>query len=186
MHVRHRTLEALLLGLFLTSACGVGGVPGAGDDDESDDGSDGDDGGDDGPAPDAIPAEPILCATEYVVNGTDLQHDVVPGESCEGSGAWLITVGEPVPDSEYTGCAEAPGEQSFNLQVVAAGEGVYEASDNDDGGRTWTVQIRDKGGSCAATFKHDAGGGIEWSLIPSEEGPDGPLDGTARFEKRQE
>jgi hypothetical protein len=70
--------------------------------------------------------------------------------------------------------------------VTALGEGEYSAADNEDGGRTWTVQIRDKGGSCSATFKMDLGGGIEWALIPSEDGADGPLHGTARFEKRSE
>jgi hypothetical protein len=184
MHRRFPSLLALLLGLSVMAACGVGIAPG-GDDDES--GDSGDDGGD-GPADraDAFPAEPILCATEYTVTGTDLAHTVTPGESCEGSGTWSISVGEATPDSEYTGCSEAPGDATFNLSVVAAGEGVYTASDNDDGGRTWTVEIRDKGGSCAATFQMDLGGGIEWSLIPSENGPDGPLHGTARFEKRSE
>lgn len=184
MHVRKlSTLAALLFGLSLATACGVGAIAG-GDDDESDDGSD-DGSGDGVEAPDAIPPEPILCATEYTVTGGDLQHTVIPGESCDGSGTWTITVGEPVPDSEYTGCGEAPGEETFNISVVKEGE-VYAATDLDDGSRAWSVQIRDKGGSCSASFSFDLGGGIEWSLIPSEEGPDGPLDGTARFEKREQ
>ena len=186
MHRRLSSLLALLLGLVLASACGVGSAPGGGDDD-SDDGDSGDDGSGDGAdAPDAFPAEPILCATEYTVVGNDVAHDVIPGEGCEGSGNWTITVGEATPDTEYTGCAEAPTDESFNLQVSALGEGEYSASDNEDGGRTWTVQIRDKGGSCSATFEWDMGGGIEWALIPSEDGADGPLHGTARFEKRSE
>jgi hypothetical protein len=173
---------ALLVGITLAATgCGVGGI--AGDDDESGgDGSDG--GGGDPDSPDAFPAEPILCATKYTVTG-DVQHSITPGESCEGSGQWNVTVGTPVPDEEYTGCAEAPGEESFTFQVAMVAE-VYEATDLDDGGRVWTVQIRDKGGSCSATFKHDLGGGIEWALIPGEDGPDGPLDGTARFEKREQ
>jgi len=184
MHRRRlSSLLALLLGLSLT-ACGVGSAPGGGDDDSTD--GDGDSGGDGADAPDAIPPEPILCATEYTVTGNDLSHSVTPGESCEGSGTWSIAVGDAVPDSEYTGCSEAPGDQTFNLEVAAAGEGEYTASDLDDGGRSWTVQIRDKGGSCSATFKVDVGGGIEWALIPSENGVDGPLHGTARFEKRSE
>jgi hypothetical protein len=175
-------LASLLLGLSLT-ACGVGIAPG-GDDDSTDDGDgSGDGSGDGADAPDAFPAEPILCATEYTVVGNDLSHTVIPGESCEGSGTWSISVGDAVPDAEYTGCADAPGEQSFSLQVTAAGEGVYTATDN---ARQWTVEIRDKGGSCAATFELDLGGGAEWALIPSENGPDGPLHGTARFEKRAE
>ena len=186
MHRRFSTLLALLLGLVVTSACGVGSAPGGGDDGDDSGDDTGDDSGDGADAPDAFPAEPILCATEYTVVGNDLAHAVTPGESCEGSGTWSISVGTPVPDSDYTGCAEAPGDETFNLNVAAAGEGVYTATDNDDGGRQWSVQIRDKGGSCSATFKLDLGGGIEWSLIPSENGVDGPLHGTARFEKRAE
>ena len=183
MHRRLTALLAVLLGLSMTAACGVGTAPGGGDDDGSDDSGDSGDGSD---SPDAFPAEPILCATKYTVTGNDLSHTVTPGESCEGSGTWSIAVGTPTPDPEYTGCSEAPGDATFNLEVVAAGEGAYTASDLDDGGRTWTVDIRDKGGSCSATFEMDLGGGIEWALIPSENGPDGPLHGTARFEKRSE
>lgn len=183
MHRRLTCLLAVLL-LSMTASCGVGSAPGGGDDDESGDSGDSGDGS--GDSPDAFPPEPILCATEYTVTGNDLNHTVTPGESCEGSGTWSIAVGAPTPDTEYTGCSEAPGDATFNLQVVAAGEGVYDASDLDDEGRSWTVNIRDKGGSCSATFKMDLGGGLEWALIPSENGPDGPLHGTARLEKRSE
>jgi hypothetical protein len=176
-------LASLLLAFSLT-ACGVGIAPG-GDDDEASDGS-GDGSGDGFEAPDAFPPEPILCATEYTVTGTDLAHTIPPGESCEGSGTWTITVGNAVADEDYTACADAPGEASFNLSVTATGEDTYAATDLDDGGNTWTVTIRDKGGSCAATFEMDLGGGAAWDLIPSEDGPDGPLHGTARFEKRSE
>ena len=176
-------LASLLLGLSMT-ACGVGIAPG-GDDDGSSDGS-GDGSGDGAEAPDAFPPDPILCATEYTVTGNDVAHTVIPGESCEGSGNWSITVGSPVPDTEYTGCSDAPGDATFNLSVTSTGEHIYAATDLDQGDRTWTVEIRDKGGSCAATFELDLGGGVEWALIPSENGADGPLNGTARFEKRCE
>jgi len=176
-------LAFLLLGLSV-AACGVGIAPG-GDDDSSGDGT-GDGSGDGAEAPDAFPPEPILCATEYTVTGNDVSHTVVPGESCEGSGTWAISIGDAVPDSEYTGCSEAPGDATFNLSVTATGEHIYAATDLDDGDRSWTVEIRDKGGSCAATFEMDLGGGAAWALIPSENGPDGPLHGTARYEKRSE
>ena len=183
MHRRFSSLLALLLALGLT-ACGVGSAPGGGDDDSSD--GDGDSGGDGTPAPDAIPAEPILCATEYTVTGGDVVHSVTPGESCEGSGNWTMTVGTPVPDEDYVACSDAPGDASFNLTVASAGENEYTATDNDDGGRTWTVGMADKAGSCKASFHLDLGGGVSWSVGPGENGVDGPLHGTARFEKRSE
>ena len=186
MHRRFLCLLALLLAMSL-GACGVGSAPGGGDDDgdSGDSGDDGDDGGG-GPAADAIPPDPILCATEYTVTGGDVSHLVTPGESCEGSGTWTITLGNPVPDTEYTGCSDAPADENFNLTVTSVGENLYEATDNEDDGRTWTVGMSDKAGSCSASFELDLGGGVAWAVGPSENGLDGPLHGTARFEKRGE
>jgi len=182
--LRRPPLLALLLFGLSVAGCGVGSAPGGGDDDSSD--GTGDGSGDGANAPDAIPPEPILCATEYTVTGGDVSHSVTPGESCEASGTWAISVGTPVPDEEYTGCGDAPGDAGFNLNVTTVGEDQYEVSDNDDGSRSWTVGVSDKAGSCSATFEMDLGGGTSWSLHPSENGIDGPLHGTARYEKRSE
>ena len=183
MPVRLHTVLALLL--TGTVGCGLGSVdgPGGGDGDGDGDGGGGGGGGG-GPTADAIPAEGIVCSTVYTVSG-DVSHAVpVDGSGCDGTGTWTVTIGDPAPDDEYDACGEAPAGETFNFSVTMANE-VYSVSDQGDPGRVWTVQVSDKGGSCAATFKHDLGGGAELSLGPRESAPDGPLSGAARYEIRE-
>ncbi len=104
-----------------------------------------------------------------------------PGRA--GSGRWDVTVSNPVADPDSAPCGDAPDDESFSFAVTRQ-EDAYAAQDDLDAGAAWTVQIRDKSGACSATFKGDAGGGATWALIPGEDGPGGPLGGTARFELR--
>ena len=170
-----------------TVGCDVGAFngPGSSDDDGDDDGDDDDDDGDGNPAnrPDAFPAENIICATEFSVTGS-VTHDLLPGESCDAAGTWSLSISGPTPDDDHPGCDQAPSSESFNIQLSHTEGEIYNAVDLDDESRAWTVQIHDKGGSCAATFVHDLGGGAQWDLIPTEQSPGGPLDGTGQYEMR--
>ena len=182
---RLTTLGLPLLALLLagTAGCDVGAfsAPGGGGDDSDDDDDDG--GGDPADRPDAFPAENIICSTEFSVTGS-VSHDVIPGESCDAAGTWSLSVSGPTPDDDHPACDEAPGEENFTIQLSHTEGEIYDAVDLEDDGRTWLVQIHDKGGSCAATFVYDMGGGAQWDLIPTEQSPGGPLDGTGQYEMR--
>jgi hypothetical protein len=186
-----KTVRGSVLALFLSCVmgalgCGVGEATGPGDDssDDSDDGAEPDAGESTEGGADAAPGggdETALCATEYTVLG-GVDHDEEPQGTCDGSGRWEVSYATPVADSDSVACDDAPAAGTFTFTVTRNGD-AYSAVDDDNGARTWTVQIRDKSGACSATFTHDAGGGAAWALIPAEEGPGGPLDGVARFER---
>jgi hypothetical protein len=93
---------------------------------------------------------------------------------------------DPEEPDEYDRCDEAPNEGSFAFDVDRNEEGIYSTTELGDTGQTWTVQVRDKGGSCYATFSHDLGGGAVLSLTPGEDGPDGPFEGRGNYELREE
>ncbi|HUS65274.1 MAG TPA: hypothetical protein VMZ28_12055 [Kofleriaceae bacterium] len=176
-----------LLALLLagTAGCDVGAFsgPGGGGDDDGDD-DDGDGGGGGNPdRPDAFPAENIVCSTEFSVTGS-VSHDLIPGESCDAAGTWSLSISGPTPDDDHPGCDQAPDAEEFTVRLSHTEGEIYDAVDQDDESRVWTVQIHDKGGSCAATFVTDMGGGAQWDLIPTEQSPGGPLDGTAQYEMR--
>ena len=124
----------------------------------------------------------LQCATEFVVTGV-VEHDAEPTGTCAGSGRWDVTLGNPAADPDSVACGDAPADESFTSRSRVR-KMLTRRSDDLDAGAAWTVQIRDKSGACSATFERDAGGGATWSLIPGEDGPGGPLDGTARFELR--
>ena len=199
MMIARASLFALLLSSSAAAApgCGVGDAtaPDGGDDsgaeggdeggDESGDGTgdgtgsgdgsgDGTGGGTGGGA--------LQCATEFVVTGI-VEHDEELTGTCAGNGRWDVTVGNAAADPDSVACGDAPADESFSFEVTRQ-EDAYAARNDLDAGAAWTVQIRDKSGACSATFKGDAGGGATWSLIPGEDGPGGPLGGTARFELR--
>lgn len=141
-----------------------------------------------GEDPDPDPPDPTVdagpqfaCYSDYEAAG-DIAHTVAPvaGESCNGDGAWTITIDNAVAGEGETACASAPATLTFNLQVdhVERGGTVI---DQDDGARTWTLQMADKGGSCSGTFTYDAADGSSWAISVTENGQDGPLDGQANY-----
>jgi len=200
MMIARASLFALLVSSSAAAAlgCGVGDAtaPDGGDDsggESEDDGGDGDgtgggDGGGDGTGDGTGGGGggggggALQCATEFVVTGV-VEHDEEPTGTCAGSGRWDVTVGNPAADPDSVACGDAPADESFSFAVTRQ-EDAYAAQNDLDAGAAWTVQIRDKSGACSATFEGDAGGGAIWSLIPGEDGPGGPLGGTARFELR--
>jgi hypothetical protein len=153
---------------------GSGDGTGGGDGSGGGDGAGGGSGGGGGGA--------LQCATEFVVTGI-VEHDEELTGTCAGSGRWDVTVTSPAADPDSVACGDAPVDESFSFEVTRQ-EDAYAARDDLDAGAAWIVQIRDKSGACSATFEGDAGGGATWSLIPGEDGPGGPLGGTARFELR--
>ncbi len=200
MMIARASLFALLVSSSASAVlgCGVGDAtaPDGGDDsggESEDDGGDGDgtgggDGGGDGTGDGTGGGGggggggALQCATEFVVTGV-VEHDEEPTGTCAGSGRWDVTVGNPAADPDSVACGDAPADESFSFAVTRQ-EDAYAAQNDLDAGAAWTVQIRDKSGACSATFEGDAGGGATWSLIPGEDGPAGPLGGTARFELR--
>jgi hypothetical protein len=202
MMIARASLFALLVSTSAAAAlgCGVGDAtaPDGGDDsggESGDDGGDGEgtgggdgsgdgsgDGTGDGTGGGNGGGGALQCATEFVVSGI-VEHDEELTGTCAGSGRWDVTVGNATADPDSVACGDAPADESFSFEVTRQ-EDAYAAQDDLDAGAAWTVQIRDKSGACSATFKGDAGGGATWSLIPGEDGPGGPLGGTARFELR--
>jgi hypothetical protein len=173
-HERIAIAALLVAGAF---GCGVGDATGG---DATGDETDGDGTSDDGTSGDGSGA--LQCATAYSLGGS-VAHDVPPAGACEGSGLWDVTASDPRAATDQEACGGAPDGEAFRFTVAREG-GRYVASDEDDPSREWNVQIRDKGGSCSATFEHAAGDGTGWALIAGEEGAGGTLDGTARFERR--
>lgn len=164
------SLMFLSLSVSLALGCDAGSVNGPGGADDT---------------PDAAPINPeIQCTTRYEATG-NLQHDVPPveGASCDPTGTWTIEISGPKAGAERPVCSQAPGTASFTLVVTAgSGERDHEVADQDDPSRTWDGRFADKGGSCSGSFEATLPGGIEWSLHPAENGPDGPFEGSARFE----
>jgi hypothetical protein len=182
MQVRtHSTLLLLAATLVGAGGCtlsssGGGGGGGGG-------GGDGGPSADARPRADAFPPDNTLCKTDYTVSG-DVTHSVVPAGSCDGSGTWAISAATPVADNDYDACGDASTGEDFQFDVAKDGTS-YTATDLVDGARAWTVQVHDKGGSCAATFMYDFGNGTTWSLVPNETGADGPLMGKASWTEVQ-
>jgi len=195
MAIVRASITAILVS-SLAVGCGVGDASGPGSETGGGDGAGGgdgdtggetgdgqeDDGSDDGgSSPDAGPSGgDVQCATEYAVGG-QVDHEEEPTGTCDGSGLWEVSAANPLADPDSIGCGDAPAGETFFFGVTRAGDG-YQVVDEDQG-LTWTVQIRDKSGSCSATFTHEAGASV-WSLIAGEDGPGGPLGGTARYEQR--
>lgn len=134
---------------------------------------------------DAAPINPeVQCATEYETTG-DVVHTVKPseGSSCDPGGTWSIQLSNPGPGPIKRACEDAPESASFTLivQVQSIEAREYTVTDQEDPDREWEVRFNDKGGSCSASLEL-RGDGFEWSLHPSEDGRDGPLGGTSRYE----
>ncbi len=171
------------LALVVLTACGVGGVKG-GDDDDDD--------GQIDPA-DAAP-DPIQCATKFAATG-ELDHEIAPveGGSCDGAGSWTVTLATPTADEDgHDQCTAAPAEQTFNVTVVATDRDEnnlpigYSVTDDDDGARTWEINVDDKSGSCSGSFQTQAPDGTTWSWHATEDGADGPLAGQGFYEERDD
>jgi hypothetical protein len=123
--------------------------------------------------------------TEWETTG-DIEHTVVPGESCDGNGTWTLTLENAVAGEGETTCSDAPATITIALDVTVDGRNAT-GVDQADPSRMWTGQMADKGGSCAGTFTlTEADGVTEWAIHAVENGPDGPLAGESSYEVSQD